>query len=153
MSRVPVVGNDLLRYDSSTVSWVEVGFGSFTILVLVGKVVWDLLVGLLGLTDGPPYDNFFLISSFSLRRASISSSFIFFISVISLCRDISNVICSASDILSFVMFPSRFHLIFSSFKFSWSHSGRQLFSNRLGLRELLPSSSIGRSSPASSSPY
>ena len=50
-----------------------------------------------------PSANFLFISSFSYRKARISSSFFRFISAISLCRDISNVIYSASNILSFTM--------------------------------------------------
>ena len=60
--------------------------------------------------DGPPSTNFFFISSFSFRRARISSSFIclvfsflVFMSTISFCRDIKSVICSTSDIFSFTM--------------------------------------------------
>ena len=78
------------------------GFDSSTLLVPVG-VVRDFLAGLLSPPDGPPFSNFLFISSFSLRRARISSSLFRFILAISLCKDINSAIYSASDILSFTM--------------------------------------------------
>jgi len=57
-----------------------------------------------------PSTNFLFISSFSFQRVRISfsffrlvSSFLLFISAISFCRNIKSVICSASDILLFIM--------------------------------------------------
>ena len=73
----------------------------------LGGEVNDLPTRLVGTTDGPPSMNFLFFASFSLLRARICSSFFLatssmflLILAISLCRDINNVICSASVILS-----------------------------------------------------
>ena len=93
------------------------GFSHWGRLVRVGLTIHllsvDLFLWLLnspGGGDGPPSPSFFFTSSFSFWRARISSSFfcaissfLLFISVISLCSNISSVICSASDILSLAM--------------------------------------------------
>lgn len=69
-----------------------------------GRLARDVPAWWSGFKDGVTSVSCFFISSFFFRKAWISSSFLRFISTISLCKDINNVIFSASDIFSLAMF-------------------------------------------------
>ena len=143
-SIIPVVQTDCLgqRQDSPFISWV--GALSLVSSFALGGEVYDLLTRLVDMMDDLASLSFFFISPFSLWRAWISNSFLlfasslrFFISAISLCRDSSNIVWSASIILSLAIL--RVDTIHQSF-FTVSLDpmvGANCSRSRMGHRELL----------------
>ena len=127
---VMVVLTDLLSKDSPSISWVGIlSLVSSTGLGLGGEVK-DLPTTLVGPVDGLPSISFFFISSFSLRRACISCSFLktsfvlLFISTISLCRDSISIAWSALVIISMLLVETIYFLFSASF--SLPYDGHQL---------------------------